>query len=241
MFRYDDALKLTNVETHLSNDRLAHYLAATNNDLAAAIKLYIWNTEISAAFHLPLQALEVGLRNALHGELCKLYCPTWFDHNSFLALDADQKEPRLAIKIDDAKKKLQHFRKPVDPPHVVAALDFGFWTYLVSRHLEPKLWSPALHRAFPTYTTLTGLPLKRSTIAGQLDFAREFRNRISHYEPIFYRDLQKDYESILKVCSWMFTDVCEWIEHHCAVRTLLASKPAPPAAAVAAGEVPESG
>jgi hypothetical protein len=68
------------LERALSPERLSTYLAAANGDHAAALRLYVWNTEISAALYGPLQALEILVRNAFHRELSAVYGPTWYDN-----------------------------------------------------------------------------------------------------------------------------------------------------------------
>ncbi|WP_299592843.1 hypothetical protein [uncultured Tateyamaria sp.] len=70
---------LDELETSLSADRLGTYLAATGGDRAQAVRLYTWNTAVSAAFYGPLQALEVALRNAMNRELASAYGQTWYD------------------------------------------------------------------------------------------------------------------------------------------------------------------
>ena len=56
----------------LSPARLAPYYVFAGGELAAALRLYAWNVEVSAAFHGPLGVLEVGLRNAIDVELRSL-------------------------------------------------------------------------------------------------------------------------------------------------------------------------
>jgi hypothetical protein len=41
------------LERSLSSERLSTYLAAAKGDHAAALRLYIWNTEVSAALYGP--------------------------------------------------------------------------------------------------------------------------------------------------------------------------------------------
>jgi len=55
---------LDDLEASLSAERLGTYLAVTVGDRAGAVGLHAWNTAIGAAFHGPLQVLEVTLRNA---------------------------------------------------------------------------------------------------------------------------------------------------------------------------------
>jgi hypothetical protein len=50
----------------LSPERLGPYLLATNGVLGNALALYEHNQALSEALYIPLQNLEVGLRNRLH-------------------------------------------------------------------------------------------------------------------------------------------------------------------------------
>ena len=77
---------LNELETSLSPDRLGTYLRAANGDRAKAVRLYTWNTAVSAAFYGPLQALEVALRNAMNRSLESAYGSSWYD-NALTGLD----------------------------------------------------------------------------------------------------------------------------------------------------------
>lgn len=61
--------ELATLERRFSAERLAPYRAVCDGDLAAAMALYQWNAEVSAALGTTLGHLEVLLRNALHHEL----------------------------------------------------------------------------------------------------------------------------------------------------------------------------
>ena len=92
-----------------------------------SLRLYTWNTAISAASYGPLQGLEIALSNAMHRELSWRYGPSWFD-NADTAL-----EEHALRNIDRAKMALGRTDRVVEAPQVVAALPFGFW----SRSLIP--------------------------------------------------------------------------------------------------------
>jgi hypothetical protein len=69
-----------------SEARIAPYLAACGGDGEAAVRLYAWNIQISAAFQPPLGCLEIASRNALHRRLSDLFGrPDWW-HASSLRL-----------------------------------------------------------------------------------------------------------------------------------------------------------
>ena len=214
-------LVLDALQASLSPERFATYLAATNADRAEALRLYTWNTALSAAFYGSLQGLEVAVRNAMHRELSVRYGAAWYD-NLQAGLDAGALD-----RVRAAKDELRRGRYAVDPPHLVAVLPFGFWVSLLGRggraatlgaakcDYEMTLWRPALHRAF------ANARLRRADAHARLDYLRTFRNRIAHHEPIFARHLAADHNSILLVTGWISAEMRDWISHHSRVPGLL--------------------
>lgn len=218
---YDDAA-LSGIETMLSPERFATYLTATCNDREAAARLYTWNTAVSGAFYGPLQSLEVAVRNSMHLHLSAEYGPEWYD-GAHAGLDANAR-----TKITQLKAELRRSNYPVDTPHVVAGLSFGFWVSLLGRggysdasrlrraSYEMTLWRPALRKAFPH-----AVSLNRVGAHTPLDYLRTFRNRIAHHEPIFSRHLQRDYDRILEVIGWICPQTKAWTEAHSRVPEVL--------------------
>lgn len=113
------------LEVSLSAERLTAYLRATGNDRERALRLYLWNTDISAALYSSLQGLEVALRNTLHRELSRVYGTAWYDSP---AMPLSSQAQQL---VSNAKTTIAQNRKPVIPPRVVAELSFGFWVSLL--------------------------------------------------------------------------------------------------------------
>jgi hypothetical protein len=202
--------------------RFATYLAASGGDPAKALRLYTWNTAVSAAFYGPLQGLEVALRNALHRELSVRHGAEWYK-NPGAGLDAGALD-----RVRAAKDELQRGGYNPDPPHLVAALPFGFWVSLLGRggrapglgapkrDYEATSWRPALHNAFPN------VRLRRAEAHSRLDYLRTFRNRIAHHEPLFAPHLAAVHASILLAVGWMSSEVRDWIAQHSRVPRLLA-------------------
>lgn len=209
---------LDELETALSRERLRTYLAATGGDREKAIRLYIWNTEVSAAFYGPLQGLEVALRNAMHRRLAERYGPAWYD-NPDAGLDGGALE-----RLESARSGLK--RTNSDPPQVVAALSFGFWVSLLGpggridarrrANYEMTLWRPALRGVF-----VHRRPLKRSQSHRPLNELRKLRNRIAHHEPIFTRNLALQHGRLLDVTGWISPATRAWIEHHSRVPSII--------------------
>jgi hypothetical protein len=222
MFSNQNSGQIANIESHLTRDRLTQYLSETANDCARAIQLYCWNTAVGSAFYGPLQALEVGFRNGLHRELSVAYGTLWYDDATLTGLDPSG---RIAAQVAEAKVKLTQTRRPLDPPHMVAQLSFGFWITLLGRRFEHSLWLRALRLAFPNHLRETGQNPNRAVVSKRLHHLLVFRNRIAHHEPTFKRALSADYASILSVCTWMYDDLVAWIELNSQVKSVLAQRP----------------
>jgi len=216
------------MEVTLSAERLATYQISTGGERAEAMRLYAWNTAVSAAFYGPLQALEVTLRNAMNRALSSEYGQKWYD-NDDTGLDGG-----CLARIKETRKRLQD-EYPDEAPHMIAALTFGFWVQLLGpggiidkqartkANYEMTLWRPALRRAFPHAKEIS-----RKQVQVPLNSLRKLRNRIAHHEPIFnrkLRNLEQDYEKILEVVSWMSPQTRKWIEAYSRVLDLLATPP----------------
>ena len=218
-FSYTDDL-LDELEVSLSRERLGTYLDATAGDRKAAIRLYAWNTAVSAAFYGPLQGLEVTLRNAIHRRLAERYGEAWYD-NPDAGLDRGAVE-----RIASARMELARDGHDEGPARIVAALSFGFWVSLLGpggrvaagrkANYEMTLWRPALRGAFAHRATLT-----RKEAHWPLNSLRTLRNRIAHHEPVFARDLARDHERIVEVLGWMTPGTRRWVEHHSHVPAVL--------------------
>ena len=203
-FGYTPA-EIARIEAALSTDRFSTYLRAAAGNGLHALRIYEWNSRISAAFYLPLHSVEVGLRNACHRELSATFRAPWYDDPAFLALDGG-----FAGKIAEARKDLRLTRTLDDEPHMIASLSFGFWTRLFSHRLARALWVPILNRAPARYAAYNGRRPRREDIANPLQHMRIFRNRIAHHEPIFNRALASDLRTLLELASWFYEDLAEW-------------------------------
>jgi len=206
----------------LSSDRMSTYHAICGDNHFEILELYNWNIEISAAFYWPLQAVEVGLRNSLHQSLSQKFGDAWYDSGR-LTLVSDARR-----QIKQVKSRLRQDGKPVVPSRVVAELTFGFWEKLLGPgdpsdpilRYEMTLWRTCLYKAFPHAR------LKRTQAHKPFEYLRTLRNRIAHHEPIFNRHLRADYDSTLRVLSWMTPEGRAWTEHHTRVPKLLDQRPA---------------
>ena len=215
---------LDELQESLSEKRFETYLTASNGDRANAIRLYVWNTAVSAAFYGPLQALEVTLRNAMNRELANVYGEDWYD-SAELQLDF-----RGRSRVEDAKKKLLSENRPVGAHRMITCLTFGFWVSLLGRgnyideeetgkaDYSTTLWLPALIKAFPHAEGISRRKAHRP-----FNSLLRMRNRIAHHEPILTRQLDRDYQRIIEVTSWISPQTSEWIKIHSRVLELLST------------------
>lgn len=181
------------VVSTLTSSRLSKYLLATGNNPQQALRLYVLNSQASAALMVDLHYIEVALRNKFDNELSKKFGPVWFHDQRFLAL-LDGRSRAILLKAQkDAARHPYRDRAPL-PGKVIAELTFGFWLQLTDSRLEHTLWIPCLHKAFASLK-----PPKRATFNQQLERLRQLRNRIAHHEPIFHMDLLDARLRILEV------------------------------------------
>ena len=191
----------------ISEDRFATYLALASDDDIGALQLYARNAALGSAFHGPLQALEIALRNATHGRMIHVYGQSWFDS---APLDAPEQKA-----INKAKESLKRERKHPTPGRVIAATNLGFWVALFARKYDATLWRTALHECF-------GTGRSRANVHDSLNRLRTLRNRIVHHEPILQRDLRADHRWVLDLLRRLSPETAAWVAHHSRVPTILA-------------------
>lgn len=205
-FRYDGATIRALCAT-MSEERFATYLKMAKGDRRRALQLYAQNAALGSAFHGPLQALEVTLRNAVHDAMTVTGGVRWFESPQ---LDQPQQDA-----VTKAKGKLDNGMAPHDPGRIVAELSFGFWVALFARRYDESLWRTALHRCFdPT-------PPRRP-LHDQLNRLLALRNRIAHHEPILQRNLRGYHDAILWVLGMLSPEMEHWVKHHSRVLDVLA-------------------
>lgn len=220
-----------------SADRFASYQAKTGGDDVRALALYEWNSALCASFYQPLQAVEVGFRNACHRAMQAKFGPDWPLDPAFLGLnvsihkdiDSAISRHRQAERQKLPKKQQAHFVYQPFTPQVIANLNFGFWTTLLGKQFDVMLWRTALYNAFLGYAAMNGANIARSTAAGVFDEIRLFRNRVFHHEPLWKRrSLQNDLDRLITAAGWISTELETWTRSQgstCA--TLIANGPPP--------------
>ena len=196
-------LYLPAVSRALSRERLDAYRYRGDDDVGA-ISTYLWSVRLCETLYPALHGLEVALRNSLFnaGEqrfagVAHREVPCWLDaHPPILA-------PDEWSRVQEAKARLRARGKPLDPPHLVAELTFGFWTALLDVRYEHRqvLWPHLLSAVFPAVPPQLR---RRKEISARLNRVRLLRNRAFHHEPIWHwRNLRAQHAGIRELLAWI--------------------------------------
>lgn len=197
--------------------RLGTYLNAAGHNANRALSLYLWNAKIGEAFHMPIQSVEVGLRNRVSDGLTRAFGPDWWQDAGFLAVADAKRQSDLS----QAIQRLNSKGKALATGQVVASLSFGFWIGMLHKRYSPAIWSRHLAAAFPS------LPanINREHLHSETGEVADLRNRIWHHEPIFYRNLMGDYARCMKILNWLCPVKAKWVKPHCRVPAVVREKP----------------
>lgn len=197
----------------LSKNRLEKYLLFTNNDINKSIELYNLNLKLSESLYTPLSYFEIFLRNTCNDKLKKELGDYWFDNEKVMISGNKIKDSKVLDKINKAKNEVIQNKKRLKinnyiPTNsdIVSNLPFGFWTYLLYKNYELKIWNPYLKLAFNDFD--------RKELYKNVDTTRELRNRIFHYEPIIFdRKLEEKYNNIISTIYLLSNqEICDYIE-----------------------------
>lgn len=130
--------------------------------------------------------LEVGVRNRFANALEEHFGARFFIARS------QTLEPRLDERLEFAAKQVKGKGLFDTRNAIVSSLSFGFWTMMLNRRNEPKLWVPALRHAFRGKVTSS-----RQVLFERLRRVTILRNRIAHHENILYFDEESEVENIV--------------------------------------------
>jgi len=193
---YDNRHKIKKI---ISKDRLDGYFHEVQSrigdcDLLDAYTYYSWNTLLSESLYASLQALEVSLRNSIQNNATQYFNnPLWFE-------DVNRMKPFNIKSISAAKKSLAKQRKNIDAGRIVAELNLGYWISLFYAHYEQILWRPLIKKIFPKMDPSQN---NRKSLSARLEKIRKLRNRVFHFEPIWYLNLEERHAEIIEVLSWI--------------------------------------
>jgi len=201
----------------ISSDRFNTYLQAAGYDRQRALRLYLWNARLGEAFHTPIQAVEVALRNGVNIALSNVYTPNWWDcKDLFDFLDEERKGDLVTV-----LKHIRNRRQELCTGQVVAGLSFGFWVGILDGRYNPPIWGGQLRKAFTSFPADRG----RKSLHARVRDVATLRNRISHHEPLIGRDNLADFSNLMTLLEWICPAKALWIKPHCRVPEIVRQRP----------------
>lgn len=190
-------------------------MRATGFNEARALRLYIWNLHLSAAFYPLLASIEVALRNKVILCLSEAFGVKWWSSARFHELLGKRGKGILlrAVKeVVDTERELTEGR-------VTAELSFGFWTNMFLPKYENHLWDEFCKQ------TPVGEGISRERLLERCNKIRALRNRISHHETLIGRDISLDYSETLELLGWICPETAKWIKPELKVMSLVRERP----------------
>lgn len=213
--------QIASLEKSISPARLSTYQIVSKGSTADAIRLYYWNIALGQSLHLPIQTVEVSLRNTISNSIESLFGQRWYSVVKFQLILTPWAKKTLKEAVQKTTKNNRRKNKPATAGDVIANLSFGFWRELLKTHYDPHIWKKKLAVAFPN------LPSTKSNqdVYNSVDKIIKLRNRISHHEPIIKGGLVPLYNLMLDTIGWICLDTKGWVEHHCDFMAIHANRP----------------
>ena len=191
---------IDSLQLSFSTERFEAYRETGNSNIETLTR-YVWNIEFCNSFYPLLQNLEIGFRNGLHNALAKHFNDNlWLINQRRIFGRYDQET------ISKAQQELIKNNKPIVAGRLIAELNFGFWTGLLSNRYERIFW----HNIQIYNDTFQNLPVRlrnRQILADRFNDIRRFRNRIFHHERILHRNLLQTHDLILDTIGLLNQDL----------------------------------
>jgi hypothetical protein len=199
-------ITLGQFEHAVSKQRLQAYVQQHDDSPLDAVGRYFWNAALVSAIMPEIHLFEVAFRNHLYGASKRVLSAAVGPSGTWLDATPDLLEPSSRKEVDEAKRRLNTEGRLVNEGRLIAKLGLGFWVRLCSRPYEVDgkqiagLWPPVLQQG-----GFRGLTQNRTraTIHAEAEAVRDHRNRISHHEPIWDRDVMGLHRRIEEVLGWI--------------------------------------
>jgi hypothetical protein len=171
------------LKENLSSSRLDPYSTYFNcKNEAEALGIYQWNKAVSTAFYPLLQSVEVTLRNSIHNA-----AKSHFSGNAEWFLMGRFPNSKKFVNKKVYKKRGTWITPRPTANDAISQLTFGFWVTLLTNTYNDsvnntKLWPTLIPNAFPN---ASGSKATRQFIHDRFELIKDFRNRVSHHEPLW--------------------------------------------------------
>ncbi|GAB5382862.1 MAG: hypothetical protein Alis2KO_42030 [Aliiglaciecola sp.] len=194
----------TLIDELITNERLNSYANVFQHaDDVELVGAYLWNIHVCSALYPLLTAAEVTLRNSIDTALTQDIGRFWWSRNRLhyrsFAPGAAEPFAVSAIKKNFSKAANQVRRDKQDrysirnarPTHheTIAKTEFSTWEFILDpEFMGPNLiWPSHLGSVFRGAWPTTRASNMLASTKDLVKTVREFRNRVSHYEPVWKR------------------------------------------------------
>lgn len=203
-----------------SAPRFQTYLQAKAHDVDGALELYEWNLKVSSTLIIPLQVLEVSIRNGVADAIETVHGSNWgFSRGFLLSLPDPRRSYSPRKELDQLRQRLPTTGK------IIADMKLMFWQKMFTAGHDNAIWNSHFRTSFPGTDPHKTIQQLRVEAYAELDAIRKLRNRIAHHEPIFARNIADEYARILKVIAWRSQVAADWVDKTQTVTQLLPQKP----------------
>jgi hypothetical protein len=212
-----DPAKFPAIEAAIEGRRLDRYMAAAKGDRKLAWRLYVWNGDLCEAFYLPLQTVEIVVRNAIHRALVQRCGAAWWTNPTFRNLLPQRCDSELQRAVQQEHQ--QHAGGMTDH-HLVSALTFGFWETLTIKRFERLLWPRGVQPQFPHSAGAS-----RQTLHDEIEKQRRWRNRIAHHRAIYDQSPTAHFQGAIQLIGWVSPDTAAWVTSEARVSQVVSARP----------------
>lgn len=228
----------------LSPARMTPYLEYCNGNRKAALNLYRWHGELTAAVQTVLGNTEVILRNAIDQQLQDWNRGQIPGADSWLlgepaaplrSLSAAKRKDalrRAKAQADSRPASHRRYGGQVTHDDVLAQIMFGMWRDLLPNHLpganpglranmnRVRLWEEALRYAFPHVDDENG-----EVTFWRVAHLHRLRNRVSHVEPLLDTDVKTQIQEAFDLVASINPVLADWLTGTSRVGEVLTRKP----------------
>lgn len=205
-----------------SYSRVSRYVKAANGDKKKAQRMYYANARIAQSFQPLLSFFEVVLRNQLHYALAAHFGDVQWLINQKAGFMSDpslthtvKKTKKVVVndflkrEVERSERSLVSKKRNVTAGRVIAELNLGFWNSLYETH-HYALLKGVPCQIFKSLPTGFG----RKEVNERIQEIRQLRNRVSHNEPLCFKDRTFDmayakdmYGKISDFLSWINPEI----------------------------------
>ncbi len=213
------------IDELITNERLNSYRAVfQHSDDAELVGAYLWNTKVCSALYPLLTAAEVTLRNSIDSALCNDLGRFWWKDNrlhykSFSRGGSDSDLPFCVRAIrknflygftqaKKDKKRRYNVTNPRPTHHeIIAKTEFSTWEFILDSEFMGSnlIWPKHLGAVFRGQWPSSKASNTLSSTKDLVKTVREFRNRVSHHEPVWKRyGVHKEVDAIAHLHEKLF-------------------------------------